>query len=73
MRAMILTEPGRPLELRDVPKPEPGAGEVRIAVAACAVCRTDLHVVDGDLTEPKLPLVPASTSTSAMGSITGAG
>jgi propanol-preferring alcohol dehydrogenase len=58
MRAMVLREVGRPLALEERPSPEPGPGQVRIAVEACAVCRTDLHVVDGDLTEPELPLVP---------------
>lgn len=58
MRAMILDQPGRPLILRDVPKPTPGSGEVLVKIRACAVCRTDLHVVDGELPEPKLPLVP---------------
>ena len=59
---MVLTAPAavesRPLELRDVPVPQPGAGEVLIRVAACGVCRTDLHVVEGELPEPILPLVP---------------
>ena len=58
MRAAIFTEAGKPLELTEVEVPEPGPGQVRLAVRACAVCRTDLHVVDGDLTEPKLPLIP---------------
>lgn len=58
MRAMVLREAGQELELEDRPAPEPGAGEVRIDVRACGVCRTDLHIVDGELTEPKLPLVP---------------
>jgi propanol-preferring alcohol dehydrogenase len=58
MRAMILEHPGQPLRLVGVPIPLPGAGQVRVKVAACAVCRTDLHVVDGDLTEPKLPVIP---------------
>lgn len=58
MRAMLLDAPGTPLRAADVPRPEPGAGEVLIEVAACGVCRTDLHVVDGELTEPTLPLVP---------------
>lgn len=57
MRAMVLTEPGRPLELREVPTPEPGPGQVQLRVRACGVCRTDLHVFDGELPEPKLPLV----------------
>src|SRR3954469_22712159 len=58
MRAMVLESPGRPLELRDMPVPEPGPGELLIEVSVCAVCRTDLHVVDGELPAPKLPLVP---------------
>ena len=58
MRAMVLEAPGRPLRLLDVPRPEPGPGQVLIEVAACGVCRTDLHVVDGELTQPRLPLVP---------------
>ncbi len=55
---MVLERPREPLVARDLDRPEPGLGELRIAVSACGVCRTDLHVVDGDLTEPKLPLVP---------------
>jgi alcohol dehydrogenase, propanol-preferring len=58
MRAMVLREPGRRLEPSRLPLPEPGPGQVLIEVAACAVCRTDLHVVDGDLPDPKIPLVP---------------
>jgi propanol-preferring alcohol dehydrogenase len=57
MRAMLLDGPGRPLRAAEVPDPEPGPGQVRVRVLACAVCRTDLHVVDGDLADPKLPLV----------------
>ncbi len=59
MRAMVLRQKaaGRLIEV-DVARPEPGPGQVRIKVHACGVCRTDLHVVDGDLTEPKLPIVP---------------
>jgi propanol-preferring alcohol dehydrogenase len=57
MRAMVLTAPGEPLEERDLPIPEPGPGEVLIRVSACAVCRTDLHIFDGELPGPKLPLV----------------
>jgi alcohol dehydrogenase, propanol-preferring len=55
---MVLDAPGQPLSARDVSPPEPGAGEVLVAVRACGVCRTDLHVVDGELPRPKLPLVP---------------
>jgi len=58
MRAMVLDAPGRKLRLAEVPLPEPGAGQVRVKVEACAVCRTDLHVVDGELPEPKLPIIP---------------
>ena len=58
MRAMVLNEPKRPLELRDVPKPKPGRGQLLVRVSTCAVCRTDLHVVDGELPNPKLPLIP---------------
>ena len=58
MRAMVLDAPNTPLRLAELPVPRPGPGEVLVKVAACGVCRTDLHVVDGELTEPKLPLVP---------------
>lgn len=58
MKAMVLEGPGRGLRLVEMAEPEPGPDEVLLAVEACAVCRTDLHIVDGDLTEPKLPLVP---------------
>jgi alcohol dehydrogenase, propanol-preferring len=58
MRAMVLERPGRPLRQVEVPTPTPAQGQVRVKVAACGVCRTDLHVVDGDLTEPKLPIIP---------------
>jgi propanol-preferring alcohol dehydrogenase len=58
MRAMLLDAPGRPLRPAEVAKPEAGPGEVLLRVSVCAVCRTDLHVVDGELPDPKLPLVP---------------
>ncbi len=57
MRAMVLERPGQPLVLRDLPVPEPGPGHVLLRVHACGVCRTDLHIVDGELPNPKLPLV----------------
>lgn len=57
MRAMLLDAPGRPLRLACLPVPYPGPGEVLLRVEACGVCRTDLHVADGELPEPKLPLV----------------
>lgn len=58
MHAMVLDAPGRPLRLEERPTPAPAAQEVLVRVEACAVCRTDLHVVDGDLPLPRLPLVP---------------
>lgn len=58
MRAMVLDRANEPLRLAEVAKPEPAAGQLLIKVSACGVCRTDLHVVDGELTEPKLPLIP---------------
>lgn len=58
MQAMRLHKQHTPLQLDNCPVPEPGENEVLIKVSACAVCRTDLHVCDGDLTEPKLPLIP---------------
>jgi len=58
MHAMVLDAPRAPLALRERSVPSPGVGEILIAVAACGVCRTDLHVVDGELAHPKLPLVP---------------
>ena len=58
MRAMVLNQIGAPLRIDELPIPVPGPGEVQIRVEACAVCRTDLHVVDGDLPHPKLPLIP---------------
>jgi propanol-preferring alcohol dehydrogenase len=57
MRAMVLEKAKAQLVLRDVPKPEPGRGQLLVRVNACAVCRTDLHIVDGELAEPKLPLI----------------
>jgi propanol-preferring alcohol dehydrogenase len=57
MRAMILDEPRVPLALRDCPVPEPTERQVQLEVLACAVCRTDLHVIDGELPNPKLPLI----------------
>src|SRR5258708_31869127 len=58
MRAMMLESLRSPLALRERPLPVPGPGEILVAVTACGVCRTDLHVVDGELPDPKLPLVP---------------
>jgi len=58
MHAMVCEGPGRPLVARTLPRLEPGPGEVRIDVAACGVCRTDLHLVDGDLPDPRVPVIP---------------
>jgi propanol-preferring alcohol dehydrogenase len=58
MKAMVLEKPGTRLRLVERPDPEPAHGEVLVKVSACGVCRTDLHVVDGELTEPKVPIVP---------------
>ena len=58
MRAMVLKQLNHPLEWQELECPAPGDGQVRLRVHACGVCRTDLHVVDGDLREPKLPLIP---------------
>ncbi|AJE45185.1 zinc-dependent alcohol dehydrogenase family protein [Celeribacter indicus] len=58
MRAMVLERPNAPLLARDLPVPDPGPGEVRLKVEACGVCRTDLHICDGELSDPALPLVP---------------
>jgi alcohol dehydrogenase, propanol-preferring len=58
MKAMVFTGKGIPLKLQDLPVPTPGPGQVLIRVSACGICRTDLHIIDGELTEPKRPLVP---------------
>jgi len=58
MHAMVLKQLGAALKWTELDDPEPGPGEIRIKVSACAVCRTDLHVVDGELPNPKLPIIP---------------
>jgi len=58
MRAMVLAQPGQRLAMDVRPDPQPSAGEIVVRVEACAVCRTDLHVVDGELPDPRLPLIP---------------
>jgi alcohol dehydrogenase, propanol-preferring len=58
MFGMVLHQPGMPLVSEELPDPVPGPGEIRVRVEACGVCRTDLHVVDGELPDPKLPLIP---------------
>jgi propanol-preferring alcohol dehydrogenase len=70
MKAMVLDKPGERLRLAELPLPEPAAGQVLVKVRACAVCRTDLHVVDGELPEPKLPIVPGH---EIVGELVGAG
>jgi alcohol dehydrogenase, propanol-preferring len=57
MRAMVLDEPRQPLQLRDVEKPRPAKRQLLVQIVTCAVCRTDLHVADGELPDPKLPLI----------------
>src|SRR5262249_14745733 len=70
MRAMILEAPGAGLREADVPRPEPGPDQLLIRVRACGVCRTDLHVVDGELPDPGLPLVPGH---EVVGTVVGKG
>jgi alcohol dehydrogenase, propanol-preferring len=66
MRAMVLKAPQQPLRAMQVPVPQPNPEQVLIQVRACAVCRTDLHIVDGELTEPKLPLIPGHQIVGAV-------
>lgn len=66
MRAMLLEKAGQPLRWADLPIPNPGAGQILIRVHACAVCRTDLHVVDGELAQPKQPLIPGHEIVGAV-------
>ena len=70
MRAMVLERQRQPLRPAEPPDPHPASGQVLVSVATCGVCRTDLHIVDGDLTEPKLPLVPGH---QIVGSVVGRG
>jgi propanol-preferring alcohol dehydrogenase len=70
MRAMVLERQRAPLRPAELPDPEPGRGQVQLAVSACGVCRTDLHIVDRELTEPKLPLV---LGHQIVGAVTGLG
>jgi propanol-preferring alcohol dehydrogenase len=58
MHAMVLNKLGTPLEWTELPDRQPGIGQIRIKVTACGVCRTDLHVVDGELAEPHVPIIP---------------
>ncbi|HEX4894681.1 MAG TPA: alcohol dehydrogenase catalytic domain-containing protein, partial [Hyphomicrobiaceae bacterium] len=70
MKAMRLEGIGQPLRLVELQVPDPGPDQVLVEVAACAVCRTDLHIVDGDLPNPKLPLIPGH---EIVGRVVGAG
>lgn len=70
MRAMLLEAAHTPLRLAELPLPQPGPGQVLLKVRACGICHTDLHILDGELTEPKLPLVPGH---QIVGRVTGAG
>ena len=70
MRAMLLESAGKPLKLAEIPIPQPGPGQVLLKVRACGVCHTDLHILDGELTEPKLPLV---LGHQIVGIVTGRG
>ena len=58
MYAMMLNKIGAALEWTELADPQPGPGEIRVKVSACGVCRTDLHVVDGELPHPKVPVIP---------------
>jgi alcohol dehydrogenase, propanol-preferring len=70
MRAMVLEAPApiasAPLRIADLPRPDPGVGEIRVRVRACAVCRTDLHIVEGELTPRRLPLVPGHQAVGVV-------
>ncbi|MGE5618541.1 MAG: zinc-dependent alcohol dehydrogenase family protein [Sphingomonadaceae bacterium] len=70
MRAMVLEATGQPLRAMELPVPRPGPGQLLLRVHACGVCRTDLHIVDGELPHPKLPLVPGH---EIVGTVVGLG
>jgi propanol-preferring alcohol dehydrogenase len=69
MKAMILEKPGQPLQLLDKLDPIPGSGDILVKVSACGVCRTDLHVVDGELSDPRLPIVPGHEIVGTVASL----
>ena len=69
MRAMIFEKPGKDLSLLDAATPRPGAEQVLLRLHACAVCRTDLHVIDGDLREPKTPLIPGHEIVGSVAAV----
>ena len=58
MHAMVLKRPGSALEWTELPDPSPGPGEIHMKIGACGICRTDLHVVDSELPQPKTPIIP---------------
>src|SRR5579863_6940578 len=58
MRAMVLPAPGAPLQMQERPDPLPGDGDIRVRVSTCGVCRTDLHVIDGELPNVRYPIIP---------------
>ena len=66
MKAMVLARPGQPLAAETRPDPRPSAGEIMVRMEACAVCRTDLHVVDGELPNPALPIVLSAVAVMAL-------
>jgi propanol-preferring alcohol dehydrogenase len=68
---MVLDVPGHPLAMETRPDPQPASGEIVVRVEACAVCRTDLHVVDGELAHPRLPLVPGHEIVGTVGALGG--
>lgn len=72
MQAMVLKKIGAPLEWTDLPDRQPGPGEIRVKIAACGVCRTDLHVVDGELPHPAVPVIPGHEIVGRIDSL-GAG
>jgi propanol-preferring alcohol dehydrogenase len=69
MHAMVLERPGEPLKSLKLPLPAAAAGELLLKVQACGICRTDLHVVDGELTEPRLPLIPGHQIVGVVESV----
>jgi alcohol dehydrogenase, propanol-preferring len=69
MRVMMLERPGEPLQPAELPAPAAGRGQIAVRVRACGVCRTDLHVVDGELPAPKLPLVPGHQVVGTVESV----
>ena len=69
MRAMVLESPREPLRAVEVPVPRPNPGQLLIRVHVCGVCRTDLHIVDGELPNPKLPLIPGHEIVGRVASL----